>query len=44
MQVDPELHQEVLDRSDALGVAPYGGFINPWMEATRDAEGKDLSC
>ena len=40
VQVDPELHQEVLDRSEALGVAPYGGFINPWMEATRDAEGK----
>jgi dipeptidyl-peptidase-3 len=40
VQVDQELHQEVLDRSEALGIAPYGGFINPWMEATRDAEGK----
>ena len=40
VQVDRELHQEVLDRSEALGIAPYGGFINPWMEATRDAEGK----
>jgi dipeptidyl-peptidase-3 len=40
VKVDPKLHQEVLDRSAKLGIAPYGGFINPWMEATRDASGK----
>ena len=39
VQVDQELHAEVLERSKALGIAPYGGFINPWMEATRDASG-----
>ncbi|MGY8917855.1 MAG: dipeptidyl-peptidase 3 family protein, partial [Flavobacteriales bacterium] len=39
VQVDRELHAEVLERSKALGIAPYGGFINPWMEATRDEEG-----
>ena len=39
VQVDQELHAEVLERSNALGIAPYGGFINPWMEATRSAEG-----
>ena len=29
VKVDPELHQEVLARYEALGVAPYAGFINP---------------
>lgn len=29
VKVNPELHEEVLDRSAALGSAPYGGFINP---------------
>lgn len=29
VKVNRELHQEVLDRSAALGSAPYGGFINP---------------
>lgn len=29
VKVNQELHQEVLDRSAALGSAPYGGFINP---------------
>ena len=39
VQVDQELHAEVLERSKALGIAPYGGFINPWMEATRSDDG-----
>jgi dipeptidyl-peptidase-3 len=29
VQVDPELHREVLDRYSKLKLAPYGGFINP---------------
>ena len=29
VQVDAELHAEVLERSAALKSAPYGGFINP---------------
>jgi len=28
VQVDPELHREVLDRYSKLKLAPYGGFIN----------------
>jgi dipeptidyl-peptidase-3 len=39
VKVDPELHAQVLSRSEALGIAPYGGFINPRMEAERDATG-----
>ena len=29
VKVDPELHKEVKERYDALGLKPYGGFINP---------------
>jgi dipeptidyl-peptidase-3 len=29
VQVDPELHKEVKERYAALGIKPYGGFINP---------------
>ncbi|MGB3563046.1 MAG: dihydrofolate reductase [Thermoanaerobaculia bacterium] len=29
VQVDPELHAQVLERFEKLGIAPYGGFINP---------------
>lgn len=29
VQVDKELHEEVLRRSEKLNLAPYGGFINP---------------
>ena len=39
VKVDPTVHQEVLDRVAVLGVAPYGGFINPEMSAIRNAEG-----
>lgn len=43
VKVDPEVHQEILDRVAVLGVAPYGGFINPEMAATRDADGNITS-
>lgn len=29
VKVDRDIHQEVLARTEALGSAPYGGFINP---------------
>ncbi|HSA97133.1 MAG TPA: dihydrofolate reductase [Acidobacteriota bacterium] len=29
VQVDPELHKEVLDRYAKLHLAPYAGFVNP---------------
>ena len=28
-KIDPELHKEVKERYNALGLKPYGGFINP---------------
>lgn len=30
--VDPALHREVRDRYYALGIEPYGGFVNPEYE------------
>ena len=29
VQIDQELHKEVLDRYSKLNLAPYGGFMNP---------------
>ena len=43
VKVDPAIHQEVLDRSEALGIAPYGGFINPEMSITRSESGEITS-
>ncbi len=31
VQVDPELHAEVLARTEKFNSAPYGGFINPQL-------------
>ena len=29
VNIDPELHKEVLERYSALGLKPYRGFVNP---------------
>ena len=29
VNIDPDLHKEVKERYEALGLRPYGGFINP---------------
>ncbi|MCR5019146.1 MAG: dipeptidyl peptidase 3 [Bacteroidales bacterium] len=29
VHIDPDLHREVKERYDALGLKPYGGFVNP---------------
>ncbi len=29
VKIDPELHKEVRDRYQSLGLKPYGGFLNP---------------
>lgn len=39
VQIDPELHKEVLARYEGLHLSPYKGFINPVYTAVRDAEG-----
>ena len=40
VQVDPVLHQEVLERYQRLDIAPYKGFINPWLKPVTDARGE----
>lgn len=40
VQIDPELHQEVLNRYSKLNLAPYKGFLNPWLKPLKDDEGK----
>ncbi len=39
VQVDPQLHAEVLERYQRLNLAPYKGFINPVMLPVTDADG-----
>ncbi|MBR0531048.1 MAG: dihydrofolate reductase, partial [Bacteroidales bacterium] len=29
VDIDPDLHKEVRERYQALGLRPYGGFVNP---------------
>ncbi len=38
VQVDPELHKEVLERSASLNIAPFGGFINPRLVPVMEGE------
>ena len=40
VKVDTKLHSEVLERYGKLGLAPYKGFINPWLLPVTDSEGK----
>ena len=39
VKIDARLHQEVLSRYEKLDIAPYKGFINPWMRPEVDADG-----
>lgn len=39
VKINPDLHKEVLDRYEKLGIAPYKGFINPVLNLVKDAEG-----
>jgi len=39
VQVDQEIHAEVLERAEKLKSAPYGGFINPVLVPVTDADG-----
>ncbi len=39
VKVDQALHKEVLERSEKLKSAPYGGFINPVLMPEKDADG-----
>ncbi|WP_066757672.1 dipeptidyl-peptidase 3 family protein [Crocinitomix algicola] len=40
VKVDQDVHNEVLERSDALDIAPYYGFMNPILTAVKDENGE----
>lgn len=40
VKVDPELHNEVLERYQKLNIAPYKGFINPVLTPVMGADGE----
>ena len=39
VNIDPVIHQEILERYQRLNLAPYKGFINPKLIPVRDASG-----
>lgn len=45
VKVNPDLHAEVLRRYERLNIAPYKGFINPWMKVVCEENGdlKDVT-
>ncbi len=40
VDIDPDLHKEVLDRYQALNLKPYGGFINPEIVPVENEAGE----
>jgi len=39
VKVDTDLHAQVLERSEALNIPPYNGFVNPILTPVMDADG-----
>lgn len=40
VNIDHSLHKEVLERYNALGIKPYGGFVNPILKEEKDKNGE----
>ena len=40
VDIDPDLHKEVLERYQALNLKPYGGFINPEIVPVENEAGE----
>jgi dipeptidyl-peptidase-3 len=40
VKIDPKLHAEILERYTRLNLAPYTGFVNPYLFPVYDANGK----
>ena len=40
VKVDPQIHQEVLNRYASLTIAPYRGFVNPTYSLVKDDKGE----
>jgi len=39
VEIDPDLHREVLERYKALNLKPYGGFVNPEIQPVIGPDG-----
>lgn len=39
VRIDSQLYREILERYEKLGIAPYKGFLNPWMKPEYDENG-----
>ena len=39
VQIEYDIHKEILERYETLNIAPYKGFINPVYTAVKDVEG-----
>lgn len=39
VNIDQDLHREIIDRYRQLHIAPYKGFINPWLKPLTDQDG-----
>ena len=39
VHIDSQLHREILERYEKLGIVPYKGFLNPWMKPEYDENG-----
>ena len=40
VKIDPQLHEEILERYKRLNLAPYKGFVNPVMRLEKNAQGE----
>ena len=40
VKIDPQLHEEILERYKKLNLAPYKGFVNPIMRLEKNTQGE----
>ena len=40
VKIDPQLHEEILERYKKLNLAPYKGFVNPVMRLKKNTQGE----
>uniref|UniRef100_A0AB33J7T0 Dihydrofolate reductase n=1 Tax=Prevotella sp. GTC17260 TaxID=3236796 RepID=A0AB33J7T0_9BACT len=43
VKINPNLHHEVLERYKKLNIAPYKGFLNPWLKLEYTADGSAVA-
>uniref|UniRef100_A0AB33J045 Dihydrofolate reductase n=1 Tax=Prevotella sp. GTC17254 TaxID=3236794 RepID=A0AB33J045_9BACT len=43
VKINPNLHHEVLERYKKLNIAPYKGFLNPWLKLEYTTDGSAVA-